>query len=56
MQTIAFIGLGKMGGNMADRYLAAGHVVYGEVRYGHRDIAGVHEALAQLSPDTLATR
>ena len=32
MQTIGFIGLGKMGGNMAARYLAAGHVVYGETR------------------------
>ena len=32
MQTIGFIGLGKMGGNMASRYLAAGHVVYGEAR------------------------
>jgi 3-hydroxyisobutyrate dehydrogenase-like beta-hydroxyacid dehydrogenase len=32
MQTIGFIGLGKMGGNMAARYLAAGHVVYGEAR------------------------
>ncbi len=32
MQTIGFIGLGKMGGNMAARYLAAGHTVYGEAR------------------------
>ena len=30
MQTIGFIGLGNMGGNMADRYLAAGYTVYGE--------------------------
>jgi 3-hydroxyisobutyrate dehydrogenase-like beta-hydroxyacid dehydrogenase len=30
MQTIGFIGLGKMGGNMAARYLAAGYTVYGE--------------------------
>jgi 3-hydroxyisobutyrate dehydrogenase-like beta-hydroxyacid dehydrogenase len=30
METIGFIGLGKMGGNMADRYLAAGYTVYGE--------------------------
>ena len=32
MQTIGFIGLGKMGGNMAVRYLAAGYTVYGEDR------------------------
>jgi 3-hydroxyisobutyrate dehydrogenase-like beta-hydroxyacid dehydrogenase len=32
MQTIGFIGLGNMGGNMAARYLAAGHTVYGEAR------------------------
>jgi 3-hydroxyisobutyrate dehydrogenase-like beta-hydroxyacid dehydrogenase len=30
MQTIGFIGLGKMGGNMASRYLGAGYTVYGE--------------------------
>jgi 3-hydroxyisobutyrate dehydrogenase-like beta-hydroxyacid dehydrogenase len=32
MQTIGFIGLGKMGGNTAARYLAAGYAVYGEAR------------------------
>jgi 3-hydroxyisobutyrate dehydrogenase-like beta-hydroxyacid dehydrogenase len=32
MQTIGFVGLGKMGGNMAARYLAAGYTVYGEAR------------------------
>jgi 3-hydroxyisobutyrate dehydrogenase-like beta-hydroxyacid dehydrogenase len=32
MDTIGFIGLGKMGGNMAVRYLAAGYTVYGEAR------------------------
>jgi 3-hydroxyisobutyrate dehydrogenase-like beta-hydroxyacid dehydrogenase len=32
MQTIGFVGLGKMGGNMAARYLAAGYAVYGEAR------------------------
>lgn len=30
MQTIGFIGLGHMGGNMAARYLDAGYTVYGE--------------------------
>ena len=37
MQTIGFVGLGHMGGNMAARYLAAGYTVYGEDR--HRDDA-----------------
>jgi 3-hydroxyisobutyrate dehydrogenase-like beta-hydroxyacid dehydrogenase len=32
MQTIGFIGLGNMGGNMAARYLAAGYTVFGEDR------------------------
>ena len=32
METIGFIGLGKMGGNMAARYLAAGYTVHGEAR------------------------
>lgn len=32
METIGFIGLGKMGGNMATRYLAAGYTVHGEAR------------------------
>jgi 3-hydroxyisobutyrate dehydrogenase-like beta-hydroxyacid dehydrogenase len=32
MESIGFIGLGKMGGNMAGRYLAAGYTVYGEAR------------------------
>jgi 3-hydroxyisobutyrate dehydrogenase-like beta-hydroxyacid dehydrogenase len=30
--SIGFIGLGHMGGNMAERFLAAGHTVYGEER------------------------
>jgi 3-hydroxyisobutyrate dehydrogenase-like beta-hydroxyacid dehydrogenase len=32
MQTIGFIGLGRMGGHMAARYLDAGYTVYGEDR------------------------
>jgi 3-hydroxyisobutyrate dehydrogenase-like beta-hydroxyacid dehydrogenase len=32
MSTIGFVGLGKMGGNMAARYLAGGYTVYGEAR------------------------
>jgi 3-hydroxyisobutyrate dehydrogenase len=32
-ETIGFIGLGRMGGNMAARLLAAGYPVYGEERH-----------------------
>jgi 3-hydroxyisobutyrate dehydrogenase-like beta-hydroxyacid dehydrogenase len=32
MQTLGFIGLGHMGGNMAARYLGAGYEVHGEAR------------------------
>jgi 3-hydroxyisobutyrate dehydrogenase-like beta-hydroxyacid dehydrogenase len=32
VETIGFIGLGKMGGNMAARYLAAGYTVHGEAQ------------------------
>ncbi len=32
MQTLGFIGLGHMGGNMAARYLDAGYTVHGEAR------------------------
>ena len=32
MPTIGFIGLGKMGGNMAARYLETGYTVYGHTR------------------------
>jgi 3-hydroxyisobutyrate dehydrogenase-like beta-hydroxyacid dehydrogenase len=35
--TLGFVGLGHMGGNMAARFLAAGHTVYGEAR--HRESA-----------------
>jgi 3-hydroxyisobutyrate dehydrogenase-like beta-hydroxyacid dehydrogenase len=35
VERIGFIGLGKMGGNMAARYLAAGWTVYGETRDRH---------------------
>src|SRR5437868_9000498 len=30
MTTLGFVGLGHMGGNMAARFLAAGHTTYGE--------------------------
>jgi 3-hydroxyisobutyrate dehydrogenase len=36
MQTIGFIGLGHMGGNMAARLLTAGHPVYGHARSRER--------------------
>lgn len=32
MTTLGFVGLGRMGGNMAARFLAAGYTVYGEQR------------------------
>ena len=32
MESIGFVGLGNMGGNMAARFLAAGHDVYGTAR------------------------
>lgn len=34
--TIGFVGLGRMGGNMAARFLAAGYTVYGEERERQR--------------------
>jgi 3-hydroxyisobutyrate dehydrogenase-like beta-hydroxyacid dehydrogenase len=43
MQTIGFIGLGIMGGNMAARYLDAGYTVYGE----DRNRAGAQSFLEQ---------
>jgi 3-hydroxyisobutyrate dehydrogenase-like beta-hydroxyacid dehydrogenase len=33
MTTLGFVGLGRMGGNMASRFLAAGYTVYGESRH-----------------------
>jgi 3-hydroxyisobutyrate dehydrogenase-like beta-hydroxyacid dehydrogenase len=45
MQTIGFIGLGNMGGNMAARYLAAGHTVYGTARHRDRAQALVDQGL-----------
>jgi 3-hydroxyisobutyrate dehydrogenase-like beta-hydroxyacid dehydrogenase len=33
MTTLGFVGLGHMGGNMAVRFLCAGHTVYGETRH-----------------------
>jgi 3-hydroxyisobutyrate dehydrogenase-like beta-hydroxyacid dehydrogenase len=36
METIGFIGLGNMGGNMAARYLSAGYTVYGNARSRER--------------------
>jgi 3-hydroxyisobutyrate dehydrogenase-like beta-hydroxyacid dehydrogenase len=43
--SIGFVGLGRMGGNMAARFLAAGYSVYGEERdRGHADDL-VHDGL-----------
>jgi 3-hydroxyisobutyrate dehydrogenase-like beta-hydroxyacid dehydrogenase len=46
--SIGFVGLGHMGGNMADRLLEAGYVVYGEARS--------KEGAAQLIDDGLRWR
>ena len=39
-EKIGFVGLGRMGGNMAARYLSAGHPVYGDAtsREGHEQL------------------
>jgi 3-hydroxyisobutyrate dehydrogenase len=42
---IGFVGLGHMGGNMAARFLAAGHAVYGEERNRAHAEALVHDGL-----------
>ena len=42
MQTIGFIGLGKMGGNMAARYLAAAPALLGDGGRGLRTSAQPH--------------
>jgi 3-hydroxyisobutyrate dehydrogenase-like beta-hydroxyacid dehydrogenase len=36
MESVGFIGLGQMGGNMAARFLAEGHTVYGTARHRER--------------------
>jgi 3-hydroxyisobutyrate dehydrogenase-like beta-hydroxyacid dehydrogenase len=43
--SIGFVGLGHMGGNMAARFLDAGHVVYGEQRTEQEAEALIHEGL-----------
>ncbi|HWX09063.1 MAG TPA: NAD(P)-dependent oxidoreductase [Gaiellaceae bacterium] len=45
MATLGFVGLGHMGGNMAARFLAAGHTVYGESRDRVHAQDLVHEGL-----------
>ena len=44
-QTLGFVGLGHMGGNMAARFLAAGYAVYGEARSNERAQRLVDEGL-----------
>jgi 3-hydroxyisobutyrate dehydrogenase-like beta-hydroxyacid dehydrogenase len=44
-QTLGFVGLGHMGGNMAARFLAAGYAVYGEARSNERAQHLVDEGL-----------
>ena len=48
MQTIGFIGLGHMGGNMAARLLAAGYPVHGETRHRERSQGLVDQGLRWL--------
>jgi 3-hydroxyisobutyrate dehydrogenase-like beta-hydroxyacid dehydrogenase len=43
--SIGFVGLGRMGGNMAARFLAAGYSVYGEERNREHAHELVHEGL-----------
>jgi len=43
--SIGFVGLGRMGGNMAARFLAAGYSVYGEERNREHADELVHEGL-----------
>jgi 3-hydroxyisobutyrate dehydrogenase-like beta-hydroxyacid dehydrogenase len=43
--SIGFVGLGKMGGNMAARFLAAGYTVYGEERHREHADELVHDGL-----------
>jgi 3-hydroxyisobutyrate dehydrogenase-like beta-hydroxyacid dehydrogenase len=45
MTTLGFVGLGHMGGNMAARFLAAGHTVYGESRHSGTAQDLVHAGL-----------
>jgi 3-hydroxyisobutyrate dehydrogenase-like beta-hydroxyacid dehydrogenase len=42
---VGFVGLGRMGGNMAARFLAAGYTVYGEERHREHAEALEHEGL-----------
>ena len=48
MQTIGFVGLGHMGGNMAARYLDAGYTVYGEDREREQAQALIDQGLRWL--------
>jgi 3-hydroxyisobutyrate dehydrogenase-like beta-hydroxyacid dehydrogenase len=55
MQTIGFVGLGHMGGNMAARYLDAGYTVYGEDREREQAQALIDQGLRWLeSPRAVA--
>src|SRR5438132_10774429 len=45
MSTLGFVGLGRMGGNMAARFLRAGYTVYGEERSREHAQALVDEGL-----------
>ena len=52
---IGMIGLGRMGGNMAERLRRAGHEVVGYARHGPgRDVDSLEELVARLAPPRTA--
>jgi len=52
---IGIIGLGRMGGNMAERLRRAGHEVVGYARHGPgRDVDSLEELVARLAPPRTA--
>ena len=52
MATIGFVGLGSMGAPIGDSVLSWAE----RLGYGHRDIAGLLQALAQKAADVTRTK
>ena len=52
MTTIGFVGLGSMGAPIAGSMLSRAE----QLGYGHRDIAGLFQALAQTAADGARTK
>ena len=52
MSTIGFVGLGSMGTAIGDSVLSWAE----QLGYGHRDIAGLLQALAQKAADVTRTK